>query len=157
MLMTESLMSWMEGQQTELNQCLIELANIPPEESVDGEICDDLKSVGGQMLEIYSRRGEEFRHQYHLLSEVIKTFDGEQLDSIPRNLNKLIDYFRNSRDKCAIKFVKLYDHLSIEIERNRDHRSLEQLSTKICTSGRTLFTVLQIWRISSMDKVLLSS
>ena len=86
-------------------------------------------------MEIYHSRfeGKEFRHQYHLLSEVILKLDGEQLDNIPRNLKRFTEYYfkYRDRDEEMIKLVKLYDYLSIEIKRNRDRWSIEELTKKI--------------------------
>lgn len=145
MVMTESLVSWMEDRQSELNDCLLKLANVSPEDSSNGSISAELEDIGLRMVNIYSETyGDiQFRHQYHLLSEVISTLDGEQLDSIPRNLKRYIDYkFKEiQKDDPALKMVKLYDHLSIEIERNRDHSSLKQLSADISVERNNLINV----------------
>ena len=79
----------------------VEMANVSPKEFDENEIDYGLMELGEQLLEIYQSEfeGEGFRHQYHLLSEVILKLDGEQLDNIPRNLKRFTEYYFKYRDR----------------------------------------------------------
>ncbi len=111
--------------QSELNQCLRELSELPPLDDHNGD--NRRKTIEGiteKMVDIYSRKiGDvEFRHQYSdFLNFIIDELGPDNLDVMIQNLTDLINHYVEKGwpdAKILMKLLKLRDHLELDIQRS---------------------------------------
>lgn len=111
--MTEDVLRKVETLQKELDDYLLELAD------VDTDDTGKISKIGNGICKIYRTdvlEGVPFRHQYRFFFDVLDRIEPDKIDVLLTNLRFIIDE-TGSDDAVRSKLMKLYDHISLDIKR----------------------------------------